>query len=395
MTKLFTDGAIQILIGTKSLLGEGWDAPCINALILASFVGSFMLSNQMRGRAIRTDRQQPNKTADIWHLVTVQPASGLIKNQLTGPDWTMMKRRFEAFLGPAYDGSAIESGIERLTVIKPPYDRNGLDKINQQMLKQASQNEQLTEQWTASLKGQAHPQISDVVATTNKVVPSGYAFYNVLLALIYLALLGLVWKIVGPSLAKTLLGGKTALVNILAAIAAAIIIGGTAFRLLNFATPLAVVKTMGQAVLETLQELNIVTSSSAKVEVRYLQAGSQVYSGLVEASVHDQTIFAQAMAQLLSPIDNPRYLLIGQKQFFKVKRPDYRRSYACPEVLGNNKTSAGILARKLKRRMGAAEVVYTRSQQGRSVLLQCRQQSYMNHNEIFAGRRQQLASRWR
>ena len=54
VTELFQRGRIQVLVGTKSLLGEGWDAPCVNSLILGSFVGSFMLSNQMRGRAIRT-----------------------------------------------------------------------------------------------------------------------------------------------------------------------------------------------------------------------------------------------------------------------------------------------------------------------------------------------------
>ena len=48
VTQLFQEGLIQVVIGTKSLLGEGWDAPCVNSLILASFVGSFMLSNQMR-----------------------------------------------------------------------------------------------------------------------------------------------------------------------------------------------------------------------------------------------------------------------------------------------------------------------------------------------------------
>ena len=50
VTELFQRGSIQVLVGTKSLLGEGWDAPCVNSLILGSFVGSFMLSNQMRGR---------------------------------------------------------------------------------------------------------------------------------------------------------------------------------------------------------------------------------------------------------------------------------------------------------------------------------------------------------
>lgn len=49
VTDLFQQGGIEVLVGTKSLLGEGWDAPALNSLILASFVGSFVLSNQMRG----------------------------------------------------------------------------------------------------------------------------------------------------------------------------------------------------------------------------------------------------------------------------------------------------------------------------------------------------------
>ena len=71
LTQLFQEGYIQVIIGTKSLLGEGWDAPCVNSLILASFVGSFMLSNQMRGRAIRVWPDNPDKTSNIWHLVSI------------------------------------------------------------------------------------------------------------------------------------------------------------------------------------------------------------------------------------------------------------------------------------------------------------------------------------
>ena len=72
VTNIFTKGYMQVLIGTKSLLGEGWDSPCINSLILASFVGSFMLSNQMRGRAIRVFKDVPDKTSNIWHLVCLR-----------------------------------------------------------------------------------------------------------------------------------------------------------------------------------------------------------------------------------------------------------------------------------------------------------------------------------
>lgn len=65
VTDLFQQGGIEVLVGTKSLLGEGWDAPALNSLILASFVGSFVLSNQMRGRAIRVQKGNEQKTGNI------------------------------------------------------------------------------------------------------------------------------------------------------------------------------------------------------------------------------------------------------------------------------------------------------------------------------------------
>ena len=68
ITQLFNNGKITVLVGTQALLGEGWDAPVINSLILSSTVSSFMLSNQMRGRAIRIDKNNPDKVANIWHL---------------------------------------------------------------------------------------------------------------------------------------------------------------------------------------------------------------------------------------------------------------------------------------------------------------------------------------
>ena len=72
ITHLFNNGKITVLTGTQALLGEGWDAPSINSLILSSTVSSFMLSNQMRGRAIRIDKNNPNKVANIWHLASIK-----------------------------------------------------------------------------------------------------------------------------------------------------------------------------------------------------------------------------------------------------------------------------------------------------------------------------------
>ncbi|MGB3798525.1 MAG: DEAD/DEAH box helicase family protein [Lewinella sp.] len=112
ITQLFAEGGIHVIVGTKSLLGEGWDAPIVNSLILANRVGSFVLSNQMRGRAIRTVRGKPDKTANIWHPVVVHPDV-----HRGGPEVDRMRRRFRGFAGPRLVGKpAIQNGLERYNI---------------------------------------------------------------------------------------------------------------------------------------------------------------------------------------------------------------------------------------------------------------------------------------
>ncbi|PPK88227.1 type III restriction/modification enzyme restriction subunit [Neolewinella xylanilytica] len=118
INQLFAEGGIHVIVGTKSLLGEGWDAPIVNSLILANRVGSFVLSNQMRGRAIRTVRGNPDKTANIWHPVVVHPDV-----DRGGPEVDRMRRRFRGFAGPRLVGKpAIQNGLERYNL---QFSKNG------------------------------------------------------------------------------------------------------------------------------------------------------------------------------------------------------------------------------------------------------------------------------
>ena len=134
---------INIVIGTVALLGEGWDAPAVNSLILASYVGSFMLSNQMRGRAIRKSREQ-NKTANIWHLVSL---AKLKNNELDFSDLETLKRRFKGFVGIAYYDDLIQAGIERLSIINTEKLKRNYNSINEEMYKIAINRELMADRW--------------------------------------------------------------------------------------------------------------------------------------------------------------------------------------------------------------------------------------------------------
>lgn len=98
--------------------------------------------------------------------------------------------------------------------------------------------------------------------------------------------------------------------------------------------PARSIKTLGIALFQTLSECGCI-SSSAKVVAKADKHLGYVDVFLRNASIHDQNIFNTAMTELLSPIDNPRYILI-RKQIFN--RYHYQYAFACPSVIGKKKS---------------------------------------------------------
>lgn len=51
----FSTGDVRVIIGTQAFLGQGWDAPALNSLILGTNLARFVAVNQLRGRALRVN----------------------------------------------------------------------------------------------------------------------------------------------------------------------------------------------------------------------------------------------------------------------------------------------------------------------------------------------------
>ena len=69
VTRFFAEGGSRCLIGTRALLGEGWDAPAVNVVIDLSAATTPTSVVQARGRALRLDDGWPEKVADNWAVV--------------------------------------------------------------------------------------------------------------------------------------------------------------------------------------------------------------------------------------------------------------------------------------------------------------------------------------
>ena len=99
------DGAAQVLVATRGLVGEGWDHPALNVLIDASDAASSTAATQLRGRAIRIDPADPTKLASLWDVVVPHPAAP--------GDWQRLRRRHDHWWGPDARGT-IATGPAKL-----------------------------------------------------------------------------------------------------------------------------------------------------------------------------------------------------------------------------------------------------------------------------------------
>jgi hypothetical protein len=158
-------------------------------------------------------------------------------------------------------------------------------------------------------------------------------------------------------------------------------------KMVLHSNPANSIKTLGVAVYKTLCECDLI-SPSAKVETTAHKQLYFVALHLRNASIHDQNIFNIAMTEMLSPIENPRYILIAKKKF---KRYNYELSFACPSIIGKKKEYVEVLAEKLKATTGNFEPVYTHREDGRRLILKCRKRSYITFNEKAMGKKYKVS----
>jgi superfamily II DNA or RNA helicase len=144
VTASFRAGDINVLIGTASLLGEGWDEPEVNSLVLATQSASYVQVNQLRGRALRISKRQPDKTANIWHLACIDPTQPRF-----GPDVETLHQRFDGVVGLHHEEPLIQSGFERLAC--GSMSAKNVERFNQAMLQRASERQTLRQRWNIAL----------------------------------------------------------------------------------------------------------------------------------------------------------------------------------------------------------------------------------------------------
>jgi hypothetical protein len=374
VTSLFNQGGITVLVGTKSLLGEGWDAPSVNSLILASFVGSYMLSNQMRGRAIRTQDGNPDKTSNIWHLVCVEDGAGEGSD-----DYAMITRRFRSYAGISFKDTAITNGLERLAIGKPPYSNHEMKVMNQQMAAYATDRAGMRRRWIEAFGADETAQMVEELQTPNEFLPSRLIFTKTIKALLFEGFLAAVYVF---SLFYYQSDSDTDTKFVVLFFCAAF--GLSALAALPFCIkalylfirygPIALsMRQIGRALLDSLVYTGDIKTPKHKmgVSVKNLEGG-YVSCSLSGATTYEKSLFLDALQEILNPIENPRYILMRTSVLWGLLRKDY---HAVPALLGKRRETADFFTARWKKYLGTSHLIYSRSIEGRRTLLKARNTS--------------------
>ena len=145
VTEFFQEGFTKCLIGTRGLLGEGWDASRINVLIDMTTVTTSMSINQLRGRSMRLDKTWPNKVANNWDIICL--AEEFIKGF---DDYERFRKKHTNLFGVCDDGS-IEKGVGHVhaafTELQPEGINEGMAVLNQEMLERSRRRPEARKMW--------------------------------------------------------------------------------------------------------------------------------------------------------------------------------------------------------------------------------------------------------
>ncbi len=380
-TEALRTGATGVLIGTRALLGEGWDAPCVNCLVDLTIATTGVSVRQMRGRSLRLDPGDPEKIASNWDVVCLAPS--LARG---AGDYSRFVRKHAHLYAPCEDGT-IEAGPSHvhpaLGPFGPPPEAE-LEHIDAAMRMRAADHLAARERWGigqpyqgASLRTVVvHPRAGTTRPPAEPAdAPPRFPVSRR-----------------GPAA----VAGTVAVVAAGAALAAPVALAGLAVLPIGAAwaavrlrraghelPPAAPLDRVARAVAEAYVEtgdLRPAAAASLRIEPR---ADGFLRCVVPGATPEESGRVATALDTVLQPPGAPRYLVsrliadpnAGALSRLVRRHPFSTTWHAVPDDLGSHKPRAEAFHRAWTRWLGPSELLFTqRTEEGRATRAQAASQ---------------------
>ena len=308
----FAQGRIRVLLGTHAYIGQGWDAPALNVLVLATTVRSFVTVNQIRGRALRRDPANPDKTATIWHLGVVP------ENAIEGEDIAALQARFRCFVRLDRSAGVIHSSFAT---------QGDLSTQNAAMAVLARSHARLSEEWAIALRPQGGTAPRLAMETRLERTPLRRVLPRAAHSL--------------PDRLRIFLGQAP-----------------------SHRSDARILGRMSRMVIAAMIECGDLPGMDEAPwpEIETSPSGLRVV--LHGASRLQESWFHEALSDLLGPVENPRYLILLRDGLLRRTV----QHFAVPQRFDRRAESARLFWRQWQRHVGKGELIYARTIHGRALL---------------------------
>lgn len=360
VTDMFTDGRIDVLIGTRGLLGEGWNAPAANVMIDLTATTTPAGVVQIRGRAIRRDPIRPQKVAHVWSVTTVDdehPRGDL--------DYRRLVAKHRGYLAPDAVGRIV-AGVEHLDPrcgrFAPP-DGPTRAGINADALTAATLIDETRAAWRV---GSGYRDVTHTVVRVRRPRTS-----NVSLGVPEPAVRTWPgWPVGSAAVGAGAVGSAALAVQAPSPLMAAAVAGGAGLgwlvhqvvgrqRIRRIAQQVGadgMLLAFGRTVAEAMHP-----GAAPEVAVDPDADGEWVLrvDGMGES---DSRLFGESVEQILRPIDFPRYIISRRVSGGKAVM-----WHGVPDVFGVNKQAAESFASQWRVFVSRGDLLYTGAANGGAV----------------------------
>jgi superfamily II DNA or RNA helicase len=374
-TRLLIERHTSVLVGTRSLLGEGWDCPSLNVLVDLSVATTGVSVQQMRGRSLRLDPNDAGKVASNWEVVCVAP--DLVRGSA---DYERFVRKHLHLFAPAEDGQ-IEAGPSHvhpeLGPFAPPAGAR-FTPLNRASLARAADREEARERWQVGTSYRGVELSSLLVRRESRdgAAPEAPPARSGSLPLSQRLPLG---AGLGGGVAFAAAGIFAAPVLFAGVALAPLGLGAAAFRLGRTRKRIAAVLPLdaaARAVADAYKELGELSTEAAASLSLDPRASGFVRCQLTAAGAEESRRFAAALEELLGVSDAPRFLIgrpladpsVGSAALLGrvlARKPPFDEVlHPVPKDLARDQERADAFARAWRKHLGPGRLVEAESHEG-------------------------------
>lgn len=329
---LVKDGVVRVIVGTRGLLGEGWDNPHVNTLIDLTTTATSSSVQQLRGRTLRLDPNWERKVAHNWSVACVMKID---ENPAGDSEIRRLERKHSHSYSLTADvnNSTIVKGLPNVLVRKQlvrlekyitesytAVSRNSVDVVNGETVERFLPRDESYDRWDIG-GSYRNTEESVNVVSSKRAYRSFFGGFTLSAAVTALLIyLGISAAHASSTITRARAWDSGLAIFLL--FAAVLIIFGWSilppiykmFR--SLAKPLTYYRGACEALIVSLQNLKLLSSDVSVSNLHLSDDEGEVRVSLVNVTTEESKVFDDCLAEMFSGDAslNPRFLIeVGGK----------------------------------------------------------------------------------